>query len=66
MQVHLGEYSNCDRQLDHNTNVTPVNGTYMCTVTTLSIPSHQEEIHGLKPAQARSLYWWFGFYIGLG
>lgn len=65
MQVHLAEYSNCNRQLDDNTNVTPVNGTYKCTVMTHSVPSHQEEIHGLKPTQAHSFYW-LGFFFALG
>lgn len=51
----------------------PVNGVFMLTVVTLAVHSHQEEIHGLKPAQAHcslqslfhGLVGWFLHKIGL-
>lgn len=48
-----------------------VNGVLMLTVMMLGVHSHQEEIHGLKPAQAHCtlqspFHGLVGFYTGLG
>lgn len=39
-------------QLDHNTNTISITGLYMFTIMALGIPSHQEEILNMNPAQA--------------
>lgn len=61
------QYSNCNIQLNHNTNGIHIATLCMLTVKMLGIPSCWEGIYELKPTQAccslwSSFFWVFNFY----
>lgn len=65
------QYINCNIQLDHNRNTIAIIGLHMLTTTALGgVPSCEEGIHALKPAQAHCSFqnsscWSLGFYTSI-